>query len=101
MKKVFCKLVIGLAILLSLSVAAQAESSFSVPISCIIPAVPGVNAPLNEGEAQPTGQNAGITESGSQEEKSIPTMIQEDSAGETVLVKGETTSIIIQTIYPR
>ena len=50
MKKLICKiLLINLAILLSLStIAIAASNSHSIRVSCTIPEIPGLNAPLIE-----------------------------------------------------
>jgi len=42
------KAIICIALLLSLIDITQGENSYSIPVSCTIPAIPGVNAPSIE-----------------------------------------------------
>ncbi len=88
MKKI---LIIGLIILLSLMNVAIAGDSLSFTISCTIPAIPGLNAPLIEEKASETQMNdTTAREMKVQQENELDTqeIIQEDR--ETV-----------QTIYSR
>ena len=72
-----------------------AQESFSVSIACIIPAVPGVNAP-------PFGKDALQEEKLSQENKNeTPTMIVDETKKEIQLSKGESVAVTIQNIYSR
>jgi len=80
---------------LSLFDTSYAQESFSVPIACIIPAVPGVNAP-------PFGEDAMQKEKLSQENKNeAPTMIVDETKKEMRLSKGESVAVTIQNIYSR
>ncbi len=74
----------------SLMNLAQAANSASMPVACSIPAVPGLNAPLNEGQA--TLETA--TQLQANEEATAP---RENEGKEIILTDGSTT----RTVYTR
>lgn len=108
MKNTFKKSMAVLVIFLAFIGNLRAEDSFSVPVTCIIPAVPGVNAPLIEEDTPKPSANTnyqqGITikdEIKSETKEQAPTMIQEDKEQEITLAKGKTSLVIVKTIYSR
>jgi hypothetical protein len=82
------------------------QTSFSVPVVCIIPAVPGVNAPPFEGEEPKNQANLGSQENqaseGTEEEpgKETPLLIQEEKE-ETLLAEHQEVKAVVQTVYSR
>lgn len=95
-------LMVALITIFALTDAAWAQDSFSVSVSCIMPAVPGVNVPLIEEETIRKGDNKTIPEKADiQEGNKIesPSVIQEEK--EIQLAQGKTSSVIVQTLYSR
>lgn len=90
----FNKGTIGLMIILSTVNLSLASDNISIPVSCTIPAVPGLNAPLIKEETVKTGETEEI-------KTDSPIMIQEDTKKEIRLADGRTISVIVQTIYSR
>lgn len=82
-------LISSLLVIFCLTNTAWAQDSFSVSVSCIIPAVPGVNAPL-------IGEKAVIQE---ENKTASPLLIQEEK--EIKLAEEKNSSIILQTLYSR
>lgn len=91
-KKLLRKLMLGLLILLFITDAAQAGDSFSIPVSCTIPAIPGVNAPPFNAETNTqekmSKSNEALTETAQGENKAeSPSLIQEETTKEMRLIK--------------
>jgi len=89
-------LTIVLALLAIPLYAAYAQGNYSLAVSCTIPSVPGLNAPLIEEKtvkATPTQENANLqTETKKAPKIEAPVMIQEDTKQDAKL---------ITTIYSR
>ena len=95
-------LLVALITIFGLTDAALAQDSFSVSVSCIIPAVPGVNAPLIEEKTiSKDNSNVAPKEADIQEGNKIesPSVIQEEK--EIQLAQGKTAYVIVQTLYSR
>lgn len=97
---------IALMLILSLVNTVKAES-ISLSVTCRIPAIPGVNAPLIEEEkikAEPTKttqEEIKIKNEPKEETKTqAPAMIQEDKE-ETISAEGNDSQLIVKTIYAR
>lgn len=71
---------IGVVFLLNI---AEASDSFSIPVSCSIPAVPGLNVPLAEGTDIQT------------------TTIVSGNEEELLLAENQNSSASVQTVYGR
>lgn len=97
-------LMIGLLII-SLIGRAWAQDSFSISVSCSIPAVPGLNAPLIEEETPRVTETDEFTQKDAKNQEEIrlesPTLLQEDKEKQIQLAEGETSTVIVQTIYSR
>ena len=93
------KLMVGLTMLLFLTDMASAGDSYTISISCTIPEIPGVNAPLIQEEAiiEQKAQNPqGETENES------PQILQEDTEKEIRLANQEGSSLVLlKTLYSR
>ncbi len=90
---------IGMISLAALPCFASA-ADVSLAVSCSIPAVPGLNAPLLvETAAQPENQNIAPVRIESEDES--PATLQEDSDGQIVLANGKTAGLTVQTVYSR
>ena len=91
--KTFSRLILGLVISLVFAATAYAQSEgFSIPVSCSIPVVPGLNAPpYNEEPAlKPSEQKHAKQEVKTEETAALnaaPVMIQEEDEKEMQLVK--------------
>lgn len=86
-KMLLRKLMVGLVIVLSTVGTSQAENSFSLSVSCSIPAVPGLNVPLIEEETTRTEpeQNAIIRNEIKEEAKEqMPAMLAQEDTAKTV-----------------
>ena len=95
------RILISLIILLSTVGISTADDNFSIPVSCSIPAVPGLNAPaLTEGA---TGTELTISSNGDTGIKNpdSPSVIQEDSKEEIILAEGRPATVTTETIYKR
>lgn len=93
---------IGLIVLLSTTDLSQAGDSISIPVSCSIPAIPGLNAPpFPEEKSSEIQSNAQDTRAQGETEENRSLFIQEESKKEIQLIDGKTTSVIVQTIYSR
>ena len=92
MKKIFP---IVLIVLLFLTDAAQAGDGLSLSISCTIPAIPGVNAPLIEEETLKTQADDSTVQS------QPPVMLEEDSKEEKVTNEEQNPLAMVKTIYSR
>lgn len=105
MKKNLKKLIIGLMIFISITIgAAFAGDSFTIAVSCTIPAIPGVNAPLIEEEISKTDTQATAPqEVNLQKETSQPASetIQQAVQEEKVITSGQKPTMIVKTIYDR
>lgn len=100
------KLIIGLIIFLSLADISFAADSFTISVSCTIPAIPGVNAPLIEEETIKTG--TGATAPASQEAELQNEIAQQVSQTaqpaiqeEKVVDNGQKSMVIVKTVYDR
>lgn len=82
-----------------------AANSATYAVTCTIPAVPGVNAPLLEEKTVRTEMDTGVQKEikNQQEETKVesPATIQQDSEKEMRLADGKAKSVIVQTIYSR
>ena len=70
---------------------ASAQDAISLSVSCTIPAIPGVNAPLVEEEA--------VSQAGEQATEQTPELTQEDSLQE--VDSQDQPLLIVRTIYSR
>ena len=103
MKRNWIKSIASLIILLSLANVVFAGDSLSLSISCTIPVIPGVNAPLIEQETSKTVETAAQPKAKPEEriQPQTPTMIQEDSQEEKTASDGQKSAVIVKTIYSR
>lgn len=93
------KSLITLMILLSIVGIAIADDSFSIPVSCSIPAVPGLNAPpLTEKETELSIPSKQDNEAEVMEKSSA---IQENTEKEIILADGSSVTVTAKTIYSR
>lgn len=81
---------------------AQAGDSASIPVSCSIPAVPGLNAPLVE-EKTPKDIATTVENENLQDQTGEETVmpIEEDTQEETLLANGKTVFFALRTVYRR
>lgn len=107
MKKILQnKILISLFIVFVLLKVSEAGESTSIAVSCSIPEVPGLNAPPFKGETFTLQPNLPAEHEVKREEQKthdeeLRSMIQEDTEKEIQLAEGETTSLIVETIYSR
>lgn len=81
---------------------ASAGESISMTISCTIPAIPGLNAPMIEEEIQKADTPVEAEALHQKELKpEAPTTIQEDSQEEKLITEAEESFAIVKTIYDR
>jgi hypothetical protein len=100
-KKLIYEILISLMILLAIGNVSLASDSSSIPVSCSIPAVPGLNAPPIAEKTTETGVVERDTKIKEEAQEQSPSTIQEDDADKIVLADGKTSTIITQTIYSR
>jgi len=100
-KRLIRKMVIGLMLSFSMLEVAFAKDSFSIPVSCGIPAVPGLNVPLVEIAQEPAPAKAKQSEEQDINKNKNPDTVEEDTQKETLLVSGENLSLNVKTIYSR
>jgi hypothetical protein len=104
MKNMTVKTVLILMVVLSLASAVKAAE---FQVSCVMPAIPGVNVPLIQEErvASPQSSPAETPQSSDQEntsgEDSSPLIQQEDSEEGEVVLASNNTPVIVQTLYSR
>ena len=104
MKRIRMISMLGLIIWLCLANLVFAGDNLSIPISCTIPAIPGVNVPLIEEETFKTKTDTPQqpkVESQQETQPQTPAMIQEDTQGEMVISEDQKSLIIVKTIYSR
>ena len=104
MKKALTILTVLMAIALLSTNAAFAQDNGSIPISCIIPAIPGINEPFIEEETVKTKENIyAQSKVDSQEEilPQSPAMMQQEDEEEQLSNKGQDNLLIVRTIYSR
>lgn len=102
MRNRLLKEIFVLLVLLSLTAIAQAADNIAIPVSCSIPAVPGINAPLVEKEKTVKTEDMTVAEEETnQKETKSPANIQEEDNQEIVLAEGKTATVVVQTIYSR
>lgn len=92
---------ISLIILFSAVGISTADDNFSIPVSCSIPAVPGLNAPALTEDA--TGTELTVSPNGDTgvKDPDSPSVIQEDSKEEIILADGRIATATTETIYKR
>jgi hypothetical protein len=80
-----------------------AGESITIPVSCSIPVVPGLNAPLIEQESTNTNTDNDATMPVEQKEESqtVPAMQQEEEGKEIILAEEKTAAVIVKTSYSR
>ena len=94
----------GLMILLFLMDAAQAGDGISLSISCTIPAIPGVNAPLIEGETLKTQTDSTTQqkiEPQAETQSQTPVMVQQDTQKEEITSEEQDSLVTVKTLYSR
>jgi len=105
MKKITIKTVFFIVLLLFFPYDGFCEDSVSINVSCTIPAIPGINAPLLETKTQIvkseiqdyTLQND--QESGKNEQP-MP-LIQEDDQTKSTTQEENNLTMLVKTLYPR
>ena len=102
-KAVLFSLLLAALIALGIPGAAFAQgSSHTIAISCVIPAIPGVNAPLIEGETQNIISSQTETKAKAEETKpQMPEMIQESASQAQTNNSGEKALVVVKTLYSR
>jgi hypothetical protein len=104
MKSIMIKTVIILMVVLSFAIVVKAAE---FQVSCTIPAIPGVNAPLIQEESvvAPQSSPAEAQPSSVQEntpgEEPSPLIQQEDSSDGEVVLAQNSAPVIVQTLYSR
>lgn len=86
--------IISAIISLLLAGVACAGDNLSLSISCTIPAIPGLNAPLIEEETLKV-------ESQKEIQPQSPTMIQQDNQEEKLMYEEQNSLVLVKTIYSR
>lgn len=86
--KILKKLLVPLTLLMFLIYVGEASDGVSIQVSCSIPAIPGVNAPLDE-EVSRQGEVTG----------KVPPSAETEN--ELHLVQAENPSSILETVYSR
>ncbi|RKY32285.1 MAG: hypothetical protein DRP74_02935 [Candidatus Omnitrophota bacterium] len=97
-------LIVGLIIFGFLTAPGWAGNSAKVKVSCRIPVIPGLNAPLIEEEKREKRQaSETVTEQAQlpEEEKYVPSEEPEEKIQEEQLIKQRDTTVIVKTIYSR
>ncbi|MCM8796858.1 MAG: hypothetical protein NC923_03145 [Candidatus Omnitrophica bacterium] len=99
MKNTCRKTLIAVLMLIFICGIAYAKDSFSIPVSCSIPAVPGLNAPIaeNKSKAQATSSKQTLPASAKEETKYI---MQQDTT-KKVNEKEKSKSAPVTSIYGR
>ena len=103
MKNTMLKTVIMLMVALSFAYAVKAEE---FQVSCVMPAIPGLNAPLIQEEnvvssqSSPAETQSLSNQENTPDENSSPLIQQEDSTEEVVLAQNNT-PVMVQTLYSR
>jgi hypothetical protein len=100
-KKLIYKVLISLMLVLAIGDVSLAADSSSIPVSCSIPAVPGLNAPPIAEKTTERDLVERDTKIKEDAQEQSPSTIQEDDADKIVLADGKTSKIITQTIYSR
>lgn len=98
------KSMVGLIIVLSVVKLSLADDSFSVAVSCSIPAIPGVNAPPFETGRLETQVNTVTSETAEPQKENggeRALLIEEDTQKEQITGKNQKTTIIVKTLYSR
>ncbi len=97
--KMTIRLILGVILACCLAGEAFAEQRISIPVSCTIPAIPGLNVPLND-KTSAIKPEAKIKHEGKEDIKTggnQNVQIQEDR-----LVKNDTQKgVMLQTVYNR
>jgi len=104
MERVWKKSIINLIIWLSLANVAFAGDSLTLSVSCTIPAIPGLNAPLIEEETIKTEEHTPEqpkSESQKEAQPQLPPLIEQDNQQEKIISEGQKKQIIVKTIYSR
>jgi hypothetical protein len=110
MNKIFKKSMnlMGLVIIVSIYTnLAWAADSATYAVTCSIPAIPGVNAPLIEEAIPKTQLNNSLqqqsiqNDSNNNEQNKTMEVMKEELKDTTDLAKGESQTIIVQTFYSR
>ena len=98
------KAIITLIIVLATVNLSLADDSFSVAVSCIIPAIPGVNAPTLKTERLESEANTDvleITESQKENRQEVQSLIGQDIQEEQLIGDDPDTAMIVKTFYSR
>ena len=101
MKKLIALFIVSTFIILNLPIQAMAGDNIALGISCTIPAIPGVNAPLNEkisAEQAASEEKETRSPSAEQENQEQPQYIEELQG--TQLAQGATSGLT-KVIYSR
>jgi hypothetical protein len=97
-------LLICLAMFFAFSGVGLAETSSSVTVSFTIPVMPGLNAPLIE-ENKTVDQQIAAKQENAQAQQEIqtssPPLIQTEKQEEKTVAKGESSQVMVKTIYSR
>ncbi|MCX5707703.1 MAG: hypothetical protein NTY14_01775 [Candidatus Omnitrophica bacterium] len=76
-----------------------AEDSVSIAVSCTVPAIPGVNAPLLEAQTTIVNSASQISKNGQLPDQS-PTL-QEDTEEENLNTQNQKDIVLVKTFYVR
>jgi hypothetical protein len=104
MKNLLVESAVALAIVLSMAGLALAGSTASVTVSCSIPIMPGLNAPLIEEEGVKTQENINTQEKISAQKETPQESIalpQQDINKEEKIVEGGNSAMAVKTYYSR
>ena len=103
MKVLSLSTVFLLSILLLTVGFSEANNSASIAVSCSIPRVPGLNAPLNDDENSKTDKatRENVKSEETRTEIAFSAKIEEKSEKEILLSSGENSSLETVTVYSR
>jgi hypothetical protein len=101
MKSMLKKLVSGLMLVLSLADVAKAGDSYSIPVSCTIPTIPGINAPLIKEESLRQSTGLTVQETVNTAIRQDEIMKKGDNTEQFLLAEKESTRGIVKTVYSR
>ena len=96
MKNTYKKITTAMILVLSLANAAYAGNTFTIPVSCSIPAVPGLNAPILENKAvanTAAKQDTRIAGQPAAQKEEVKYVMQQD--------KKDGSSITVTSVYIR
>ena len=97
MKKILCNAAVFIILFCAFTNATLAgNTGYSIPVSCTIPAIPGINAPLLEEETVASGSQFSAMQEGQIQESQERALEKEQ-----VTTSGDNTVVVTKTFYSR